>query len=192
MLGRMLKKIRLDKGLTQAHVCEFVDIDHGHYIHIEKEQRNPSHKTLQAICKSLNTPYQPVSYLFDRTVTQEHLDYNIFDHISYDKIIAVESFDSFITCPASCPNAAIAIRVQNDEMAPYLKKGDYGYLELNTPLDSGDIALIKLNETIYIRQFLVRANGLVLRAKNKKYPDINFTKDDDFVIYGRIKNNKGK
>ena len=110
----------------------------------------------------------------------------MINHLSYNKVLAVDSYDNFVECPANLSHASLAIKIQDDVMDPLLKKGSYVFLELNVPLSNREIGLFKYNGKIFVRRFIVRKDKLVLRAENKKYPDINLDEDADFTIIGRI------
>ena len=53
MIGNMLAKARKDKGMTKTDLAKVTDINIGHLTHIEKGERNPSHKALKVICKAI-------------------------------------------------------------------------------------------------------------------------------------------
>ena len=118
MIGDMLAKARKDKGMTKTDLAKVTDINIGHLTHIEKGERNPSHKALKVICKALNIPYQPLMFTYDKEITEEQSTYNPINHISYNKVLAVDKIDSFIDCPAKIPSAAIAIKVPDNSMEP--------------------------------------------------------------------------
>ena len=71
-------------------------------------------------------------------------------------------------------------------MEPKIKKGDYLFVEINSPLSSGDIALVKIRGQIYIRKFSVRTTTLILRSLNKDYKSIYFNEYDEFTIIGKV------
>ena len=56
MIGNMLAKARKDKGMTKTDLAKVTDINIGHLTHIEKGERNPSHKALKVICKAIRNP----------------------------------------------------------------------------------------------------------------------------------------
>ena len=58
MIGDMIAKVRKEKNMTKTELAKLTDINIGHLTHIEKGERNPSHKTLKSICKALDIPYQ--------------------------------------------------------------------------------------------------------------------------------------
>ena len=49
MIGSMLAKARKAKGMTKTELAKLTDINIGHLTHIEKGERNPSHKALRNI-----------------------------------------------------------------------------------------------------------------------------------------------
>ena len=68
MLGNLLSNIREKKGLSKTSISEVTGINVGHLTHIEKGERNPSHKALKSICSALNIPYQQLLYTYDNIV----------------------------------------------------------------------------------------------------------------------------
>lgn len=190
MLGSMISKIRKEKHITKVELARRTGINIGHLTHIEKGERNPSHKTLSNICNALEVPYQTLIHLYDTEITKEHDRCNMIEHLSYNKILAVDSYSQFIECPANVPNSSIALKILDDVMEPYLPKNSYGFLELNVPLNNKDVGVFEYNGEIIIRRFIIRKDKLVLRADNKNYSDIDLSEDDDFTIIGRIFNPK--
>lgn len=186
MLGDMITRIRNEKNVAKSELARRTNINIGHISHIEKEERNPSHRALRSICRALEIPYQPLMYMYDKVFTEEQLDNNMPEHIAYDKVLAVGSLDSFIPCPIDVPNASIAVKISDDTMSPRLEKGDYAFVEFNTPLENKDIGIFEFNGKIMIRRYVVRKDSLVLRADNKKYSDIVISDNDKYNIIGKI------
>jgi len=186
MIGDMIAKVRKEKGITKTELARLTDINIGHLTHIEKGERNPSHKALKNICKALDIPYQQLMFTYDKNITEEHESYKIIDHISYNKILAVDSISNFIDCPSHIPSSALALKITDDSMEPKFSKGDYVYLEFNSPLNTKDYGLFYLNNQLLIRKFINRKDKLVLRAENKSYEEITVSSNDNFYIVGKI------
>ncbi len=187
MIGEMISKVRKEKGMTKTELARLTDINIGHLTHIEKGERNPSHKTLKSICKALGVPYQQLMFTYDKTINEEQESYNVMNHIAYNKVLAIDSIGGYIDCPPDVPNSAIAIKVQDDAMSPFLNKDTYVFLEFNTPLNSKEIGLFNLNGQILLRRFIVRKGGkIILRSDNKTIEDINVTDKDSLYIIGKI------
>lgn len=53
MIGKMIQRIRKEKGITKTKLSEMTDINIGHLTHIEKGERNPSHKALKVFVRLL-------------------------------------------------------------------------------------------------------------------------------------------
>lgn len=188
MLGSMISKIRKEKHMTKVELAKRTDINIGHLTHIEKGERNPSHKALRSITKALEVPYQILSHLYDKTITEDDKRCKMINHLSYNKVLAVDSYSNFIECPANVPNTSIALKIQDDTMEPYLQKNSYGFIELNVPLSNKDVGLFEYNGELLVRRFIIRKDKLVLRADNKNYTDIDLSEDDNFTIIGKIVN----
>ena len=112
--------------------------------------------------------------------------YKIFRHMSYNKVLAFDGMADFIDCPTTASGAAFAVKMPDRSMEPRIKKGDYLFVEINSPLSSGDIALVKIRGQIYIRKFSVRTTTLILRSLNKDYKSIYFNEYDEFTIIGKV------
>lgn len=191
MLGNMISKIRKDKNITKVELAKKTKINIGHITHIEKGERNPSHKALKKICEALQVPYQNLMHMYDRVMTEDEVRYKLLNHVSYNKVVAVDSIDKFIECPHTITNASMAFKISDDSMEPKLKENSYAFLELNAPLINRDFGLFKYNDEFLVRRFIIRQDKLILRPENKNYPEIDLSEDDDFTIIGRvIPNNK--
>ena len=186
MLGDMITRIRNEKNVAKSELARRTNINIGHISHIEKEERNPSHRALKSICRALEVPYQPLMYMYDKVFTPEQLYYDMPNHIPYDKVLAVGSLDSFIPCPIDVPNASIAVKISDDTMSPRLEKDDFAFIEFNTPLENKDIGLFEFNGKVMIRRYVVRKDSLALRADNKNYSDIVITDKDEYNIIGKV------
>ena len=190
MIGDMIAKVRKEKGMTKTELAKLTGINIGHLTHIEKGERNPSHKALKNICKALDVPYQQLMYTYDKQISEEQESYDFIKHISYNKVLAVNNLEDFIDCPSSIPSASLAVKVSDNSMEPLFKKGSYAFIEFNSPLDNKDIGLFSVNDKILIRKFVVLKNKILLRANNKDLEDIDVTNLDNFYIIGKVLNIK--
>ena len=186
MLGSMISKIRKDKNMTKVQLAKKTKINIGHLTHIEKGERNPSHKALRNISEALGVPYQTLMYMYDQYVTEDEKRYKLFDHITYNKVLAIDSIGDFIECPSNISDASVAFKILDDVNVPKLKKVSYSFLELNKPLINRDFGLFKYNGELIVRRFIIRQDKLILRPENKNYPEIDLSEDDEFTIIGRV------
>lgn len=186
MIGDMISRIRKDKRITKTQLSEMTDINIGHLTHIEKGERNPSHKALKNICSSLNVPYEPLLHTYDKELDEEQKEYNYTKYISYNQIPAVTSFDNYIDCPAKYANASFAYKVQDNSMAPIISQNSYAYIEINGLVKNKDIGLFKYNGEFLIRKLIYKKGKFVLKAENKEIPTITVSSDDSFSIIGKV------
>lgn len=186
MIGDMLAKIRKEKGMTKTELASLTGINIGHLTHIEKGERNPSHKALRNICKALEIPYQQLMYTYDKQLSEDQETYNFIKNIAYDKVLAVDSINSFIDCPASMPSASLAVKVNDSSLEPKYSKGDYVFVEFNSPLANGDLALVCLNDSIFIKKYSNKEGRIVLSSLDKTIEKITVKPDDRFYIIGKV------
>ena len=186
MIGDMISRIRTERNMSKAELARHTNINIGHIAHIEKEERNPSHRALRSICRALEIPCQPLMYTYDKIFTEEQKINKMPEHISYNKILAVNSLDSFIECPVDFPTAALALKVTDDSMSPRLEKGVFAFIELNSPLENKDIGLFEYEGKIIMRRYVIRKDSLVLRADNKEFTDIILNDNTKYTIIGKI------
>ncbi len=190
MIGDMIAKARKDKGITKTELSRITDINIGHLTHIEKGERNPSHKALKTICSALKIPYQPLMFTYDKEINEEQQSYSITDCISYDKVLLVDKIGGFIDCPPKLSSSSIAIKVPDNSMEPTFEKNSIVFVELNSPLSSKDYGLFELNGSTIIRKFSSKKGKIFLKADNKELPEIKVSDEDTFHIIGKVFKNK--
>ena len=186
MIGSMISKIRKEKGITKTKLADLTEINIGHLTHIEKGERNPSHKALKSICSSLNIPYQQLLYTYDKQLSEEQKNLNYLEYISYNTIPAISKIDSYISCPSEFSNASFAYKVPDNSMAPIIKENSYAFIEINGLLSHKDIGLFKLNDEFLIRKLFFKNGKLILKANDKNIKDITISSSDAFQIIGKV------
>ena len=117
MVGHLISKVRNDQNMTKTELSRLTGINIGHLSHIEKGDRNPSLKSLFAICCALNAPFEPFRLALGKSLNEEQELYKFIDHITYNRIPAI-SLNSFIPCPKDMPTSNLAIKVVGDSMSP--------------------------------------------------------------------------
>ena len=185
MIGNMIALIRKQKNITKTKLSELTGINIGHLTHIEKGERNPSHRALYSICKALDIPYEELFYTYDKELTDEHKKYNYLNYVSYDNVPLFSNLDGFINCPSKFTNASFAIKAKDDSMAPSIEKDSAVYIEIAGLLSNKDIGLFQADDQFLIRRFLYRKDEIVLRAENKEFEDIKVSNIKNFKIIGK-------
>ncbi len=54
-LGKNLKKIRTEKGISQGDIARFLDVSRGYISNIENGKANPTLSTIAKLAKSIKT-----------------------------------------------------------------------------------------------------------------------------------------
>ena len=53
-LGDNIRRIRLEKGMTQGDLCQKLDVDRAYMSNIESGKKNPTLSTIERIANSLD------------------------------------------------------------------------------------------------------------------------------------------
>ena len=186
MIGTLISKIRNDLKLSKTDISKKIGVDVGHLTHIEKEERNPSHKTLKAICDNLDVPYTPVMQTYDFELTEDQKKYDIVNHIKYDSVPVFSSISGFSKCPAEYRSATFVLKNNSNDMMPKIKPDDYLFVQCNCPLSNRDVGLFEYDNKIICRKFIIRKTDVVLRAEDDSIEDIILTKESKFFIIGKV------
>ena len=186
MIGDMIGKIRKEKRMTKTELARLTGINIGHLTHIEKGERNPSHKALRNICKALNVPYQQLMYTYDKQLNEDQETYNYVSHVAYDRVLAIDNINQFMNCPPSMPGASIAVKVNDSSLEPKYLKGDYVFVEFNVPLTNNDICLCSFNDKVMLKKYSNKEGKIVLSSIDKSIPKTTVKPDDNFYIIGKV------
>lgn len=72
-IGKIIKEVRLEKGMTQSEVATKSAISNAYLSQIEKCKQEPSLETLEKICLVLDTP---VYILFFKSIQEQDVQNN--------------------------------------------------------------------------------------------------------------------
>lgn len=188
MIGNMIAMIRKQKGITKTELSKVTGINIGHLTHIEKGERNPSHKALSSICEALDIPFEELLHTYDKSLNVEQERYDYLSYVPYDKVPVFSGLENFVKCPSKYSNASFAYIVPDNSMEPVFTKGSNVFIEIAGLLDNKDYGLFHVNGKFLIRKFLYRKGGFVLRAENKdlEIEDILISSPKDLEIIGKV------
>jgi SOS-response transcriptional repressor LexA len=128
-------------------------------------------------------------YAYDKKLDDDTESYTSVENIAYDKVLAIDNIGSFIPCPADCPSASFAIKLNDSALEPKYIKGQYLFVEINSPLKNSEFGVFSLNGKIIIRKFTIKNSQIVLNPLNKDFSKIIINTNDEFYIVGKILGN---
>lgn len=100
----------------------------------------------------------------------------------------VDSEDStMIPLPEEVPqDVSFAVMVQGNSMEPLLHTGDLLYIRAQETLEDGEVGVMTLNDSTYVKQFRATSNGDWLVSVNPAYTPIRINEYDTFMIHGKV------
>ncbi len=79
------------------------------------------------------------------------------------------------------------ITAQGDSMEPFIHDGDDVLFAENLEVRNGDVAIVSIDGTVFVKGILYGKNSITLVSYNKEYPDRTFDCDDHEVeIKGKV------
>ena len=78
--------------------------------------------------------------------------------------------------------------VTGDSMLPYINPGDVVFIKKQSDAESGDIAVVRYRERVYVKKIIKKDKTFILRSYNKKYQDIEIEGTDlkEFRLIGKV------
>ena len=122
MIGKMIKNVRLKRGIRLNKLAQMTDIDIGHLSHIEKAERYPSYKALKAICQALDVPVAQFLNYTGKTLNEEQEEYGYIEYIPYG-LIPVVDVKKYVPSPLNTDKNVMGVIVKDRSMEEKIKKG---------------------------------------------------------------------
>ncbi len=198
-LGEKIKQRRLELNMTQQELADKIGYEtRGAVNKIEKGlvdvtqtkmyliaealktspawlmEGNDASLTFESICKNYSVPiYEKVSAGFGTTAANDVVEYTILPFRS--RLEAEET---------------ICIRVQGDSMSPKIEDGDLIQVHKQTSVDSGDIAVVLLDDMEgFVKKVVYDDNSITLVSLNLAYPPITLVGADvqRVRVQGKVK-----
>ena len=186
MISHLIKRIRLEQKLSKNKLGKMCSMDLSYITHLEKGDRYPSIDACKKLSKAFNIPEATLLTSYGKKLNYDQKLRDMQKYICTDKILAINNIDGLISCPPDALNANFAILINDTSMEPTLKKGEYAYIDLNTPMDSKDIGLFEYNGKFLLRQLSFGIRIISLIPLNPQFEKITINKDDSFSILGKV------
>ena len=173
-----LKNARKAKGFTQEKLASLVSVSRQAYSTYETGTRDPDTRTLSQIALNLNVSVDYLLGKIDQTQTESnHLIPLLGTVPAGVPIEAIEDVEEYIDMyPRFVKHGELfALRVQGDSMEPDLRSSDIVIVEKQDFVDSGDIAVIRVNgEDVTVKRVKLTNKGLMLIPSNPAYDPVFF------------------
>ncbi len=190
-----MKQLRKLRNLTQGEVADAIGVTRTAYTNYENGKRNPRLETLRRLAYFFDVP---IPYLLGESTSE-----NPFTKRNKIPLLgsvpagipieAIEDVEDYIDVyPRFVKHGELfALRVQGDSMEPEVRSGDIVIVEKQDFINSGDIAVIRINgEDVTVKRVKVNGNGLMLIPSNPAYDPLFFTPDQiaelPITIIGKV------
>lgn len=188
-IGERIRKVRIQRGLTQKELAEMVGVDQTTISSYENGRRNIDLPTLSKIAKALHISLKDL-------VTSE---VEVIDLPKTAKIVPLYSL------PASAGNgmfpdevyiidhiashridADFAIKAEGDSMYPVVPDGAILLIRKTSDARDGDMVLCSYDGHIFVKWLHKDSGNIYLISENPEYPPIKIEPHERFEIHGIV------
>ena len=173
-----LRSVREQRNLSQKQVADYLGITSQAYGYYERGERNPGSDNLRKLANYFDVS---VDYLLGRDQDQNQINNRYIPLLGSVPagipIEAIEDIEEYIDIyPRFVRHGELfALRVQGDSMEPDLRSSDIVIVEKQDFVDSGDIAVIRVNgEDVTVKRVKLTNKGLMLIPSNPAYDPVFF------------------
>lgn len=189
-VGKMIKNLRVSKGISQEKLAEMLGINKASIANYESGRRTLTVEKLEELLRHLNTT---IIEFFCSEKTEELVNKNktlktipIITKINTEKD---NSSTEYLKLPVSIAQKVdFATFMTDDSMEPEIKDFNLLLIQDTQFIENGALGIFFLNENIYCRKFFENPikNKITLKSINSKYESIVIQDNDNFKIIGKI------
>ncbi|MFH1543259.1 MAG: S24 family peptidase [Patescibacteria group bacterium] len=202
-LGKLLKQIRIEKGLTQIDVGRKMGFtSNGYVATIEKGKYEPNEETLKKYAKALDITFEKIlkvkqkGRLMDMGLREDH----IFTEMMRIPILgqvpcgepseAIEEAHEYFPVPfdeeLSRKKDIFGLKANGLSMKDAgILPGDIIIIDPYAFINNGDIVVAKISEDVTLKFYYERGGYVELRPANPDFKPIK-TNDPSFRVVGKV------
>lgn len=193
MNGDLLRKLRLEKGLTQAELSRIVNVTPKAISFYENNQRDPDNEMLKTFANIFGVS---IDYLLDNEVVthKEFRRINVYGEvpagIPIEAIEDVQDFEDISFKEFDKNKQYIGLKVKGDSMYPKYLEGDTIIVEVSPECESGEDAVVYVNGyDATLKKVIKNSNGsITLVPLNTNYSPRTYGDNDETItILGIVK-----
>lgn len=182
MFCERLKKMRIEKNLTQTEIAKMIYISQPAYSKYEMGTASPNPETLKKLAEVLNVS---VDYLIGNDVPPERPGYvripvlgRVAAGIPIDAIEEVIDWED-ISVDEVGSGEYFGLQIQGQSMEPKISDGDVVIVRRQPDVDSGDIAVVLVNgNDATVKRIKKSPQGVTLIPSNPAYEPMYYSNEE--------------
>lgn len=193
-----MKEKRTWLGLSLREAAKAAGISHVHIKDIEDDKIKPSFEKIMHLLKAYNADIQ--GFLSELGFLPQNVEpasigelkpVPLISWVAAGRFADTDAFqqgevNEWVASDVKGQNI-FALRVKGDSMEPEFTEGDIIILDPHVKPHSGDYVIIRNDEgEATLKQLKQYGETRVLHPLNSKYPDIELSRDHQYVIVGKV------
>lgn len=199
--GLALKKLRLEKNLSQEELALQSDLDRTYISMLERNLKTPTLGTITKLARSLDvTPLQLVAHSFhsEKKVIHSSLRNNekfkppfLGTAVSCGSPVGNDQFVEKEIClddyAIKNPKKTIFIKASGESMSPTIWSGDLLIIELANKAKSNELVLVQINDEFTVKRLYHSHSKIKLIPDNSNFDEITLNDHLIFQVCGIVK-----
>jgi SOS-response transcriptional repressors (RecA-mediated autopeptidases) len=185
-MGKKIKTLRETYEYSQGQLAIKIQVSRSLISLWESDNRKPGYNELQKLADLFDVT---TDYLLGKTTVPngEVISSSLYDYKipilgtapCGEAIEAIENIIGYIDVPKKMADNHFALKASGDSMFPEIKNGDTLIVHQSPIVDSGKIAIVKINgEEATCKKILINESGITLIPLNNRYDVTQYTPKD--------------
>ena len=197
---RKLREIRRNSGLSQKELAGRLGVSRSAVAMWEVGSSSPDVEMLEKISAELNVSVDRLLGIVD--VPEDFIRVANLDAVNKEAIKPVRVVGSIMAGYGgiACDDADgieydniketeryVYVNIEDNDMSPEIKKGDFALVELGAPVKTGDfVAVVCNNMKAIVRKITVSDSGITLSSVRDDVSDITYPSMDMIYMVGKV------
>lgn len=190
-----LKRIRKEKGLTQAELANLMNVKQPSISQWELGEIEPSSGVIQRLAESLDV--DPGELMQSHRVREEPARFGsdfvrlpvICKIAAGNPALACECDHGYMDVPARDARNAALVKIKGDSMTPYLLNGDVVLVKLDPTPEPGRVVVARknLDGELTVKRLKKVGQMLFLQPENPAFDPLVFDPREEWQLVGYVK-----
>ncbi len=182
LMGRRIRELRLEKGLSQEELGRIVGVKRAAVNKWETGQvKNLRRDTIETLSRFFDVS---PSYLMGMTDIRHPGSVRVRrvpilgSVAAGDPILALEEHHDYIEVDGNI-RVDFCLRVRGDSMIDArIQDGDLVFVRQQPTVENGEIAVVMIDDEVTLKRFYRTNGGVILKPENSKYQPMYYTAED--------------
>ena len=188
MIGKIIRNLRKQKGLTQTQLADELNVEFSNVSKWELGKNDPSKELIAKMAKLFNVSIEYLLGITDNptpdTLPTATVKIPLLGNIAAGQPIeAIENVEDYVYISEDMARRGtyFALKVKGNSMEPRIYEGDIAIIRHQAMVNNGEIAAVKVNgDDVTLKKVEYVKDGVKLIGLNPSFTPLFYTTADRF------------